>query len=74
MKKPRPSRARADDLLPEYDFRRGTRGKYASSYDEGTNVVLLEPDVARAFRTGAEVNRALRTLIADGPRAGEPKP
>lgn len=57
-----------DDMLPRYDLRGGLRGKYARVYAAGTNVVLLEPDVARAFPTAADVNRALRELIADGKR------
>lgn len=56
------------DMLPEYDFRGGVRGKYAARYREGTNVVLLEPDVAARFPDAAAVNRALRALakVADG--------
>jgi len=71
-KPPAPSRARArktasDEILPHYDFRGGVRGKYAARYREGTNVVLLEPDVAARFPDAASVNRALRALaeIAD---------
>ena len=55
-----------DDLLPEYDpqlIRSGTRGKYAARYRRGTNLVLLEPDVARAFPTEQAVNNALRLLM-----------
>jgi hypothetical protein len=57
----------SDDILPHYDFRGGVRGKYAARYREGTNVVLLEPDVAARFPDAASVNRALRALaeIAD---------
>lgn len=50
------------DLQPEYDFSRGTRGKYARRYAQGTNVVALEPDVARAFPTAKAVNGSLRAL------------
>lgn len=57
-----------DDMLPEYDFRGGVRGKYARAYAEGTNLVVLDPDVARAFPTSADVNQALRELIAQGKR------
>ena len=53
-----------DELLPEYDFRGGLRGKYAARYAEQSNVVVLDPDVARAFPTAADVNRALRKLLA----------
>jgi hypothetical protein len=61
-----PDEPHDDDLLPEYDFRAGVRGKYASRYSERTNVVVLDPDVAKAFPTAANVNRALRKLLAMG--------
>ena len=48
----------------EYDFSSGVRGKYAKRYAEGTNVVVLDPDVAEKFKTSEEVNRALRELAA----------
>lgn len=51
-----------DDILPEYDFSRGRRNKYAARYREGTNVVVLDPDVAEMFPTAASVNEALRAL------------
>jgi hypothetical protein len=61
----------ADEILPHYDFRGAVRGKYAARYREGTNVVLLEPDVAERFPNAAAVNRALRALaeIADSTKA-----
>ena len=49
-------------MQPEYDFSRGIRGKYAHRYAQGTNVVVLEPDVARAFPTAQAVNSSLRAL------------
>jgi hypothetical protein len=52
-----------DEMLPEYDFSEGVRGKYAKRYAEGTNVVLLAPDVARVFKNSDAVNAALRGLI-----------
>ncbi len=55
-----------DDLRPEYDFAAMTgavRGKYVNQYRAGTNLVLLEPDVAQAFPTDASVNEALRLLL-----------
>jgi hypothetical protein len=52
-----------DEILPEYDFRGAVRGKYAARYAEGTNVVLLDPDVAAAFPDSAAVNSALRALL-----------
>jgi hypothetical protein len=56
-------RSTDDEMLPEYDFSKGVRGKYAKRYAEGTNVVLLEPDVAKVFPDAASVNFALRQLI-----------
>lgn len=56
-----------DDLRPEYDLKTllksGVQGKYASRYREGTNLVLLAPDVARAFPTEEAVNEALRLVL-----------
>ena len=51
-----------DSLRPEYDFATGVRGKHHEAYRSGTNLVLLEPDVAAVFRDSAAVNAALRTL------------
>ena len=56
-------RIEADEMRPEYDLRGGVRGKYYQQYREGTNVVLVEPDVAAVFRDSESVNRALRVLI-----------
>jgi hypothetical protein len=55
-----------DGLRPEYDFSKmqgGVRGKYVERYRSGTNVVLLDPDVAQAFPTSDSVNEALRLLM-----------
>jgi hypothetical protein len=55
-----------DELRPEYDLSKlkgGIRGKYAKRYQDGTNLVLLEPDVAEAFPDDESVNRALRMLM-----------
>jgi hypothetical protein len=55
-----------DDLRPEYDLSKlkgGVRGKYVQRYKEGTNLVLLEPDVAEVFPDDESVNRALRLLM-----------
>ncbi len=56
-----------DELRPEYDLRRllrgGIRGKYAKRYHAGTNLVLLDPDVRKAFRNERAVNDALRLVI-----------
>ncbi len=51
------------DMLEEYDFSKGVRGKYAKRYAEGTNVVLLDPDVAEFFPDHDTVNDALRSLV-----------
>jgi hypothetical protein len=55
-----------DDLRPEYrreDLGKGVRGRYLSSYRKGSNLVLLNPDVAKAFPTAEAVNEALRGLL-----------
>ena len=52
------------DLLGEYDFSKGVRGKYAKRYAEGTNVVVIDPDVAEYFPDHDAVNESLRSLIA----------
>jgi len=53
-----------DDLLPEYDFSGAVRGKYSERYRQGTNVVLLDPDIAAVFRDSAAVNDTLRLLVS----------
>ena len=55
-----------DELLPEYDLTDGVRGKYVERYRQGTNVVLLDPDVAEKFPTSEAVNEALRRLAGRG--------
>jgi hypothetical protein len=57
-----------DDLQPEYDFSQmegGVRGKYVERYRQGTNLVLLDPDVAAAFPDAKAVNDALRLLLQE---------
>lgn len=51
------------DMLDEYDFSKGVRGKYAKRYTEGTNIVVLSPDVAEVFHDSDSVNEALRVLV-----------
>jgi len=51
---------RGADMRSEHDFTGGVRGKYAERYSQGTNVVVLDPDVAAAFPTRKAVNDALR--------------
>ncbi len=52
-------------MRAEYDFSGGVRGKHAKRYARGTNIVVLEPDVAEAFPTARAVNAALRKLLRD---------
>jgi hypothetical protein len=52
-----------DDMLDEYDFSGGIRGKYVERFKSGSNIVLLSPDVAEVFHDSESVNEALRTLI-----------
>ena len=54
-----------DEMREKYDLRGGVRGKFFAEYQKGTNVVLLEPDVAKAFRTSDAVNRALREYLSE---------
>jgi hypothetical protein len=51
-----------DTMRDEYDFSDGVRGKHYQAYRQGTNLVLLEPDVVRIFKDAATVNAALRML------------
>ena len=51
------------DLLEEYDFSKGVQGKYADRFREGTNLVLLDRDIAEAFPSDEAVNTALRLVI-----------
>jgi hypothetical protein len=52
-----------DEMRPEYDFSGGVRGKYAKRYAEGTNLILLEPDLAAEFPDSRSVSRALRAYL-----------
>jgi hypothetical protein len=64
MKKTKPDDR--DELRPEYrreDLGKGIRGKYFAAYQKGTNLVLLNPDIAKAFPTSEAVNEALRGLL-----------
>jgi hypothetical protein len=57
----------SDELRPEYDLRQlleaGARGNYAKRHDAGTNLVLLDPDIRKAFRNERAVNEALRLVL-----------
>ena len=61
------TRETEDELRPEYDLSQllegGVRGKYAAQYQQGVNLVLLEPDVAAAFTSAQAVNEALRLVM-----------
>ncbi len=65
--KKRSSEEDADELRPEYDLAgllsEGVQGKYAQSYREGTNLALLEPEIAQAFPNDDAVNEALRLVL-----------
>ena len=52
------------EMLDEYDFSEGIRGKYTGRYASGSNIVVLSPDVAEAFPDSQAVNDALRALVA----------
>ncbi len=60
MKKPR--NEPDSEMLDEYDFSGGVRGKYVGRFPKGSNVVVLEPDVAQVFTDSESVNQALRAL------------
>ena len=57
-----------DDIRPEYDFSRAKANPYAAAYAAGTNVIVLDPDVAAVFPTATEVNEALRALAGIIPK------
>ena len=59
MKKHDPN---GDEMRSSYDFSGGVRGKYAKRYAQGTNVVVLDPDVANVFRDAESVNETLRAV------------
>jgi hypothetical protein len=67
-------RREEDEMRPEYDFRGGVRGKYYKQYMEGTNVVLLDPDVAVVFHDSESVNQALRVIIKAAEHLKRPTP
>ena len=51
------------EILDEYDFSKGVRGKYAQAYHEGVNIVKIDEDVTKVFPDSKSVNEALRTLM-----------
>ena len=56
------SKREPEEMLPEYDFSRGVRGKYAGRFTKDAIMVVLDPDVAEVFPDPKSVNRALRAL------------
>ena len=66
-----PVKASGQALSAEYDFSCGVRGKYARRYQRGANVVVPEPDVAKAFPNAGAVNESLRALAAMIQRQGK---
>lgn len=80
MRKTKPPAARKfgekDDMLDDYsslDWSKAERGKYVKRYAEGTNLVLIEPDLRKVFPTAEAVNRALRAMV-EVIRASSAKP
>jgi hypothetical protein len=72
MRKGSSKRNSEEEMLPEYDFSRGVRGKYADQFTKDTIMVVLDPDVAAIFPDGKSVNTALRALgraVPNRPRA-----
>jgi hypothetical protein len=59
------------DVLDEYDLSKGAWGKYYERYAEGTNVVVLAPDVAAMFPNSESVNEALRVRVRLARRSGK---
>jgi hypothetical protein len=51
-----------EEMLDEYDFTKGVRGKYVSRFKKGSNVIILDPDVAEIFNDSESVNNALRSI------------
>ncbi|MDF0665906.1 MAG: hypothetical protein P0119_07495 [Nitrospira sp.] len=69
------SKAEKDDLRPEYDLtklKKAVRGKYYKHAMAGTNLVLVDPDLAKVFPDSASVNRALRVLCNAAGKSTQP--
>ncbi len=58
-------------MKDNYDFSEGVRGKYAKQFSDGTNVVVLDPEVAKQFPTSEAVNKALRQLMKDQKKSSD---
>ena len=61
------------DIPDNINFKGAERGRYAARYRAGTNVVVLDPDVAAKFSTAAQVNRVLRSMIEASAELGKPR-
>ena len=61
-------KTQGSDMRDEYAFSAGVRGKHAKRYAEGTNVVVLDPDVAAKIKSAEEVNKILREHLAAHPK------
>lgn len=66
------SKASEPGMRTEYGFKGGVRGKYSERFAEGSNVVVLDPDVAEAFPSSEKVNEALRALADAQRQTGGP--
>jgi len=64
----------ADEMRAEYDFSKGVRNPYAAKFAKGSNLVLIEPELFKAFPSEEAVNRALRILLKTGAQAVKAKP
>lgn len=64
----KPLRAAEPEMRSEYDFSGAVRGKYCKRYLAATNVVVLDPDVAKRFKNAASVNKALRAYLKSSKR------
>jgi hypothetical protein len=63
-----------DDMLPEYDFKGGVRGKYARDYGRNLNLRILDPDLLKVFPDSDSVNDALHTLVRIAAASSAPVP
>ena len=62
IRRPKSNKPSSGALRAEYDFSKGVRGKHAEQYAAGTNVVVIEPDIAAEFPTAKDVNETLRAV------------
>lgn len=67
-------KAKDGAMRKEYDFSKGTRGKYARRFAAGSNVVVLDPDLAERFCGSDAVNQALRSLVELADRSAKQSP